>query len=313
MACSGRCSCCSSDGATHVGVASDHVIESFRNDLWPGYKTSAGMPPELLGPVPGARGGARADGRDRVADGRVRGRRRAGVGRGDRRRRRRRVDQVVDLHARQGSRPVRRRRPRRAARSAQGRRLRRGRRAPRSSASTPESIPDYLALVGDTADGFPGLPGWGAKTAAAVLARYEPPRGHPAPPARVGRAACASAAKLATTLRGRTSTWRCCSVASPPSSSTCPSAQSTSWRWTGPTDEFVERVPSGSARRAWSERAIATGGATARTCWHRSRSPSRGRRHVSPDHEPPTRRTSRLAATTKMDLVNCYLAVERAV
>src|SRR4051812_10105959 len=40
------------DGATHVGVASDHVIESFRNDLWPGYKTSAGMPPELLSQIP---------------------------------------------------------------------------------------------------------------------------------------------------------------------------------------------------------------------------------------------------------------------
>ena len=40
------------DGATHVGVASDHIIESFRNDLWPGYKTSAGMPPELLAQIP---------------------------------------------------------------------------------------------------------------------------------------------------------------------------------------------------------------------------------------------------------------------
>ena len=64
------------EGATHVAVASDHVIESFRNDLWPGYKTSAGMPPELLAQIPLVRGGARGDGRHRVGDGRARGRRR---------------------------------------------------------------------------------------------------------------------------------------------------------------------------------------------------------------------------------------------
>ena len=67
-------------GATHVGVATDHVIESFRNDLWPGYKTSDGMPPELLAQFPlleEALDGARRGG---VADGRPRGRRRARLG-----------------------------------------------------------------------------------------------------------------------------------------------------------------------------------------------------------------------------------------
>ena len=67
-------------GATHVGVATDHVVESFRNDLYPGYKTSAGMPPELLAQFPLLEDGLEALGRDGVADGRVRGRRRAGGG-----------------------------------------------------------------------------------------------------------------------------------------------------------------------------------------------------------------------------------------
>ena len=75
------------------------------------------------------------------------------------------------LHAGQGPRPVRRRRTRRAARPAQDRSIdAEGVREKFGVAA--ESIPDYLALVGDTADGFPGLPGWGAKSAAAVLAKY---------------------------------------------------------------------------------------------------------------------------------------------
>ena len=116
------------DGATHVGVASDHVIESFRNDLWAGYKTSEGMDPALLHQIPvleealvamgvatwamdvheadDALGAAAA-----VADGRPAGR--AGA----------------DRHARQGPRPVRARHPGRAVRPAQGRDHRRGRRA----------------------------------------------------------------------------------------------------------------------------------------------------------------------------------------
>jgi 5'-3' exonuclease len=158
------------EGATHIGVATDHVIESWRNDRWPGYKTSAGMPPELLAQfalvedvlaalgvvvwpmvefeaddaLAAAAVVAAADGRveqvlictpDKdlgqcVEDGRV-----VQVDR--------RKNQVIDeagVRARFGV--------------------------------PPASIPDYLALVGDSADGYPGLPGWGAKSAAAVLARY---------------------------------------------------------------------------------------------------------------------------------------------
>ena len=100
-------------GATHVGVATDHVIESFRNRLWPGYKTGDGIDPDLLRAVSAARGGADRARRRRLADGRVRGRRRAGGGRGDggaRPARRARGH----LHAGQGPGAVRARHARRA-------------------------------------------------------------------------------------------------------------------------------------------------------------------------------------------------------
>ena len=160
------------EGATHLGVATDHVIESFRNDLWPGYKTGEGMRPELLGQFPlleEALGGA--------------GRRRCGRWSSTRpttpwRRGRAwprpttAVEQVRHLHARQG--------PRRSAsvgnRSCSSTGARTSCSTPtacaRSSACRPSRSPTSSALVGDSADGFPGLPGWGAKSAAAVLARY---------------------------------------------------------------------------------------------------------------------------------------------
>ena len=116
-----------------------------------------------------------------------------------------------DLHARQGPRPVRRRRPRRPARPAQGDH-RTTRPASREKFGVPPaSIPDYLALVGDTADGFPGLPGWGAKSAAAVLARY----GHLEDiPDAAGDwdVTVRGAAKLAATLARASSTSPCCSA-----------------------------------------------------------------------------------------------------
>jgi 5'-3' exonuclease len=159
-------------GATHVGVATDHVVESFRNDLWPGYKTSEGMPPELLAEFPLLEDGLRALGvvvwpmveleaDDALATA-------ARVARDDPR-----VHQVfictvdkdlgqcvedpkvLQLDRRKGGQLV----------DEAGVRERFG--------VGPSSIPSYLALVGDSADGFPGLPGWGAKSAAAVLARYE--------------------------------------------------------------------------------------------------------------------------------------------
>jgi len=159
-------------GATHVGVATDHVIESFRNDLWEGYKTSEGMPPELLSQFTLLEDGLRALGVtvwpmvDQEADDGLAAA--ARVARDDDR-----VDRVlictvdkdlgqcvedpkvVQLDRRKGGQLI----------DEAGVRERFG--------VPPGSIPDYLALVGDSADGFPGLPGWGAKSTATVLARYE--------------------------------------------------------------------------------------------------------------------------------------------
>ena len=163
-------------GATHVGVATDHVIESFRNDLWAGYKTGDGhrsrccsrssrcsrTRSRALGVTVWAMVELEAD--DALAS--------AARGRG-RRRPRRAGDH---LHPRQGPRAVRRRQGR-AARPAPARSCATPTACARSSACRRQSIPDWLALVGDSADGFPGLPGWGAKTAAAVLAPLRAPRG----------------------------------------------------------------------------------------------------------------------------------------
>jgi len=158
-------------GATHVGVATDHVIESFRNDLWAGYKTSEGMDPELLDQFPlledalGALGvavwpmveleaddGLASAAAVARADGRVE---RVFVCTPDKDLGQCVVDPVVVQLDRRNDRLI----------DEAGVRERFG--------VGPASIPDYLALVGDSADGFPGLPGWGAKSTATVLARYE--------------------------------------------------------------------------------------------------------------------------------------------
>ena len=158
------------EGATHLGVATDHVIESFRNDLWPGYKSSAGIAPDLLGQFGLLEVGLRAMGVavwamvDLEADDALASA--AAVAADDEA-----VDQVVictpdkDLSqcVRDG-RVVQLDRRRRVVTDEAGVSAKFG--------VPPASIPDYLALVGDSADGFPGLAGWGAKSAAAVLARY---------------------------------------------------------------------------------------------------------------------------------------------
>ncbi len=157
-------------GATHVAVATDHVIESFRNELWPGYKDSTGVPEDLLTQFEPLEEALRALGvavwamieheaDDALAAG-------AAMAAADSS-----VEQVLictpdkDL-----------------AQCVDGVRVvqfdRRKRRILDEAAVVqkfgvgPASIPDYLALVGDDADGFPGLPGWGAKSTATVLARY---------------------------------------------------------------------------------------------------------------------------------------------
>ena len=158
------------EGATHVGVATDHVIESFRNDLWPGYKTGEGIDPalfsqfhpleealEALGVVVWKTVKHEADdalasaAKRAAADTRVK---RVTICTPDKD-----LAQMVD-----GRRIVQFDRRAGRVRDADGVREKFG--------IPPESIPDYLALVGDSADGFPGVRGWGAKSAAAVLAQY---------------------------------------------------------------------------------------------------------------------------------------------
>lgn len=157
-------------GATHVGVATDHVIESFRNGLWPGYKTSEGVEPELLaqfelleealvaaGVVVWPMVEFEAD--DALASA-------AAIAARDPR-----VERVIictpdkDLaQCVRGTRVVQLSRRTRVTMDEAGVAAKFG--------VPPPSIPDYLALVGDAADGYPGLPGWGAKSTAAVLAKF---------------------------------------------------------------------------------------------------------------------------------------------
>jgi 5'-3' exonuclease len=157
-------------GTTHIGVATDHVIESFRNELWPGYKTGEGIDPALLAQFPlleqtlSALGIAvwpmvtfEAD--DALAAAAAAAAADARVGR---------VlictpDKDLAQSVR-GTRVVQMDRRARTIRDEAG--------VVAKFGVPPASIPDYLALVGDSADGFPGLPGWGAKSAAAVLAKY---------------------------------------------------------------------------------------------------------------------------------------------
>jgi len=158
------------EGVTHLGVATDHVIESFRNRLWPTYKSSAGLDPRLLGQFGLLEVALEAMGLvvwpmvELEADDALAGA--AAVAAGDPA-----VEQVVictpdkDLgQCVRGTRVVQLDRRRRVVYDEAGVAAKFG--------VGPASIPDYLALVGDSADGYPGLPGWGARSAAAVLARY---------------------------------------------------------------------------------------------------------------------------------------------
>jgi len=187
------------DGATHVGVASDTTIESFRNDLWPGYKTSEGMDPEILEQIPVMERALRAAGFtvwsmvDHEADDALA----AAAQIADRDER---VEQVLIVTADKdlgqcvrGTRVVQFDRRKREIVDADGVREKFG--------VPPESIPDYLGLVGDTADGFPGLPGWGAKSTALVLARYGHIEDIPAAAGQWDVPGLRGAAKLSATLQ----------------------------------------------------------------------------------------------------------------
>lgn len=157
-------------GATHVAVATDHVIESFRNGLWPGYKTGAGIEPDLLAQFSLLEEALSAAGivvwpmiefeaDDALAVGAATAARDA------------RVERVIicspdkDLaQCVHGNRIVQLNRRTRVTYDEAG--------VLQKFGVSPGSIPDYLALVGDAADGYPGLPGWGAKSTAAVLAKF---------------------------------------------------------------------------------------------------------------------------------------------
>ena len=157
-------------GEKYLGVATDHVIESFRNRLWPGYKTGAGIEPDLLAQFPLLEEALAALGiavwpmvEFEADDALASAAARAALDP--------RVDRVVictpdkDLaQCVRGARVVQMDRRRRTIRDEAGIVAKFG--------VPPASIPDYLALVGDAADGYPGLPGWGAKSTAAVLARW---------------------------------------------------------------------------------------------------------------------------------------------
>jgi 5'-3' exonuclease len=185
------------EGATHLGVATDHVIESFRNELWDGYKTGEGIDPVLRSQFPLLEDALAAYGFtvwamvEQEADDALAAA--AGVAVADKR-----VEQVVictpdkDLGQCVGGKVVQLDRRNRRLLDAAAVREKFG--------VDPESIPDYLALVGDSADGFPGLPGWGAKSAAALLGRYGHLEAIPVDP-REWDVPVRSAAALAETLQ----------------------------------------------------------------------------------------------------------------
>ncbi len=158
------------EGATHLAVATDHVIESFRNDLWSGYKTGEGVDPDLLAQFPLLESVlisagilvfpmTECEADDALASAAV-------LAAKDKR-----VQQVLvctpdkDLsQCVSGTRIVQLDRRTGTIRDEQG--------VLQKFGVLPASIPDYLALVGDAADGYPGLPGWGAKSSSGVLRKY---------------------------------------------------------------------------------------------------------------------------------------------
>jgi 5'-3' exonuclease len=224
------------DGATHIGVASDHTIESFRNELWAGYKTSDGMDHEVLDQIPVMERALVAAGFtvwpmvEHEADDALAAA--AKVADADER-----VEQVLIVTADKdlgqcvrGERVVQFDRRKREIIDAEGVRAKFG--------VGPESIADFLGLVGDTADGFPGLPGWGAKSAALVLARYGHIEDIPASAGQWDVPGLRGAAKLSATLQAQLSDAllfrRIATVDTDVEVGTVDD-----WQWHGPTADFA--------------------------------------------------------------------------
>ncbi len=186
------------EGATHIAVATDHVIESFRNGLWAGYKTGQGVDPALLAQFPLLEDALREAGfvvwpmvefeaDDALASAAAAADRDPSVER-----------VVICTPDKDLAQSVR------AQRVVQ---LNRRTRVIMDEAGViakfgvePQSIPDYLALVGDAADGYPGLPGWGARSTRAVLAKFRRIESIP-PDAADWKVDVANAGALAATLR----------------------------------------------------------------------------------------------------------------
>jgi 5'-3' exonuclease len=183
---------------THLAAATDHVIRSFRNDLWAGYKTEEGVPEDLLAQFPLAERALESIGvvvwpmvEFEADDALATAAARFGGA----------VDEVVictpDKDLAQcvvGKKIVLRDRRRMITYDDEGVRAKFG--------VSPASIPDWLALVGDAADGYPGLPGWGAKSASIVLARWEHLEAIPLDPSK-WEVNVRGADRLAATLRER--------------------------------------------------------------------------------------------------------------
>lgn len=227
------------DGATHVGVATDHVIESFRNDMWPSYKSSAGMDPLLLAQFGWLEDALRALGVavwpmvDVEADDGLASA--AAVAASDPR-----VERVIictpdkDLGQCVGGKVVQMDRRQDKLIDSEG--------VIEKFGVAAESIPDWLALVGDSADGFPGLPGFGAKSAATLLARYRHLEDIPAS-AEHWDVSVRGAAKLAATLVERRADADLFKILATLRTDVDVGTVD-DWHWTGPSDEFP----------AWCER-----------------------------------------------------------
>lgn len=224
------------DGATHLGVATDHVVTSFRNDLWAGYKTGDGIDQDLMSQFPLLEDSLSALGLtvwpmvDYEADDALASA--AAVAARD--------DRVARVLICSPDKDL--------AQCVGGKVFQFDRRADeiRDSAAIaekygvpPESIADWLALVGDTADGFPGLAGWGAKSSAAVLRRYEHLEDIPAEPGKWDVAGLRGAQKLAATLAAYRDDAllfkRLATLVT-----TIDVGGVDDWRWTGPGDGLVE-------------------------------------------------------------------------
>ena len=227
------------NGATHVGVATDHVIESFRNNLWPGYKTSEGMEPEILRQIPVLEAALMAMGvtvwamtefeADDALASAVR------VACEDRR-----VHQVQLLtpdkdlgQCVSGRRVVQVDRKNNALIDEAAVRTKFG--------VGPDSIIDYLALVGDSADGFPGLSGWGAKSASTVLAKYGDLMSIPTDHAEwiADGVKVRGAEKLATTLREHRADAELFRILAT-LVDTVEVGTVDEWKWNGPRAEFAQ-------------------------------------------------------------------------